>query len=110
MDVLFERAKMLNEWRLWINEVAEAVRRIVPDAEVYVIGSVARGDAVASSDLDLLIISDGIPESVRERAELIARIEEEAKLPLHHPIEFHLIPTKERSNYLREGSARIRLL
>jgi len=110
MDVLLERARMLSEWGLWISKVAEAVRKVVPGAEVYVIGSIARGDAIASSDLDLLIISDRIPESARERAGLIARIEEEAKLPLHHPIEFHLISTEERSKYLRKDTARIRIL
>ncbi len=110
MDVLLERARMLSEWKLWISKVTEAVRRIVPGAEVYVIGSVARGDAIASSDLDLLIISDRVPETSRKRAELIVRIEEEAKLPLHHPIEFHLIQNKERSKYLRKYSTYIRLL
>ncbi len=35
-----------------------AIEQVVPDAEIIVYGSVARGDATEESDIDLLIIVD----------------------------------------------------
>ena len=47
-------------------EIAESVKKkakeIFGDCEVYLIGSYVRGDFTLSSDLDILIISDKIPE------------------------------------------------
>lgn len=43
-------------------EIKERARRIFDDCEVFIVGSYARGEHTLSSDLDILIISDKIPE------------------------------------------------
>jgi len=107
--VLKLRAKMLREWSSWINEVVNAIKEVLPDAEVYIIGSVACGEAIGSSDLDLLIVSENSPDKPKDRATLIARIEDQAQLPLYHPIEFHFIKPQDKYRYLAKSKKYIRL-
>ncbi len=45
-------------------EIAEKAKEMFEDCEVYVVGSFARGTHKLSSDLDILIVSDKIPEKI----------------------------------------------
>jgi predicted nucleotidyltransferase len=67
--------------------------------EVLLFGSVVEGQCTMASDIDLLIISDEIPQGLDERAKLLNRIND-ALGPLH-PFEVHLITTKEFEWYKR---------
>ena len=110
MDVVVEKAKMLMNWRNWIGNVVKIIKEILPDAEVYVIGSVARNEHIGSSDLDLLIVSEKITDKLSERGKLIAEIELRSNLPLHHPVEFHLVKPQDKDWYLRRSQKFIRLV
>ena len=92
---------LLKQWKKWSKNIAEASRRILGECKVLVFGSVIEGKAVGGSDVDILIISNQLPDNKRERAEIIAKIEEGAKLPLYHPFEIHLVDEKEAKWYLR---------
>jgi len=56
----------------------EALKRHFGERLVSVVlyGSAARGDYTATSDIDLLIIAEGLPESRRERNRILVDIEE----------------------------------
>lgn len=60
-----------------LHRCAAAVRQLVPEAEVILYGSVARGDDHAESDIDLLVL---IPQTVTSdlRREIRGRIYEVA--------------------------------
>jgi len=45
-------------------DVAKKAREIFKDCEVYIVGSYAKGTHKLSSDLDILIVSDEIPEKM----------------------------------------------
>lgn len=98
-DVITMRARMLRSWREWIGRMAGAVKELLPDAEVYVIGSVAEGSAVGSSGLDLPTVSRAVPSRPREAA----------GLPLYHPLELHLVRPEEAERYLRRCRRPIKL-
>jgi len=72
-------------------------------------GSVAQGRATGGSGIDILIVSDRLPASWKERGELAARLEEEAGLPLYHHLEIHMTTPQEAQRNpiyhqaLREG-------
>lgn len=55
----------LRNWRNVAEVVCAVVKRFLPDASVYVFGSVARGDWSADSDIDMLIVSRGEGEDSR---------------------------------------------
>lgn len=101
------RAETLKEWRALAERVAEAARRILPESEVYVMGSVVRGDYTGGSDIDILITSDKIPEGLLKRAEIKSSLEEEANLPSAHKIEIHLTRRSEAQNYIRRAGRHI---
>ncbi|MEM2238441.1 MAG: nucleotidyltransferase domain-containing protein [Candidatus Caldarchaeum sp.] len=93
----------LDEWRKYVREIARAVSKVLPDAKVYVFGSVVKGEAVGGSDVDILAVSQHTPASNLERAKVKLRIEEEAGLPLYHPFEIYIWWTKKRRNGTTEG-------
>jgi hypothetical protein len=64
-DALVRRAR---DW-------AGQVRNRLPDlVSVTVFGSVARGDFNLWSDIDVLVVADGLPDEYLERAELVSPV------------------------------------
>ncbi|MHA1649818.1 MAG: nucleotidyltransferase domain-containing protein, partial [Candidatus Helarchaeota archaeon] len=70
-------------------------KTILKNAEIYLFGSALEGQIVAGSDIDVLIVSE-VPRKHMKRAELCAKIEETAELPLlSHPFHLHLIDPEQ---------------
>lgn len=107
METFLKRARMIREWRRWVEEISRVVVDIAPDARIYVVGSVARGDHTASSDVDILVVSQSIPERVAERARIKAHVEEKLELPYYHPFEIHLLRPEEAEHFLRRAGGYI---
>ena len=107
MEAALRRAKMLREWRTWVQRIAKISKELLPDAQVYVIGSTIRGDNVGGSDVDILIISQEIPGKAIEKAEIKAIIEEKLDLPPYHPFEIHLLTPQEAEPYLRRAEQHV---
>jgi len=64
---LVEMEESLKNWSRWIDGFIDAVDRVFEEAEVYVVGSVARGEVEKSHDIDLLILTDKPPEKGRKK-------------------------------------------
>ncbi|BES81594.1 nucleotidyltransferase domain-containing protein [Pyrodictium abyssi] len=56
LETMLERASILRNWRKIASRVADAVREVCPEARVYVAGSVARGEWIAASDIDIVVV------------------------------------------------------
>ncbi len=105
------RARMLREWREWVRRIARVARELIPDAEVYVIGSIIRGDYTGGSDVDVLIVSPNAPKTLLSRAKVKVLIEERLNLPHYHPFEIHVLRPEEAEAYLRRaGGCRYRVV
>ncbi len=87
--------QIASQWRFWSGAIAKAANEVLGPCSVYVFGSVAEGLATGGSDVDVLIVADSLLGDFRARGEAIARIEEEAKLPLYHPFQIHLATREE---------------
>jgi len=98
-EVGFEKRKMVEKWREYVSKIAKASKEILGECEVYVFGSVAENKWTGGSDVDVLIISNNTPLTSKERAEIIAEIEEKTNLPPAHPFEIHLVTRKEAEWY-----------
>ncbi len=97
-----ERAEIVRKYREWLPKIANAAKEVLGDANIYLFGSVAEGEATPSSDVDIMIVTRG--ENVatgRKRAEVIAEIEERAGLPFVHPFEFHLMSKDEFERWVK---------
>lgn len=87
--------QLTEQWRLWSKQIGEAAREILGECSVYVFGSVAKGEYIGGSDVDILIVSNKLPSSGKSRCEIKALIEEKANLPPYHPFEIHLATSIE---------------
>jgi len=102
-EVMVERARMLRDWTRYAEAIARAVRELLPEARIYVFGSVVSGKAVGSSDVDILVVARELPRSHLERARIKALVEERCGLPYYHPFEIHLVTPDEAEPFLRRG-------
>jgi predicted nucleotidyltransferase len=110
MRVARKRAALVKEWKSRVPIIARELYEILPDAKVYVFGSAVRGDITAGSDVDILVVSDRLPEGALARARLKVRAEERAGLPEYHPFEIHLVRPSEARPFMRRARRYIVLL
>ena len=89
------RVKILSEWKPFIPRICTVAKETLGEVRVILFGSTVYGEATAASDIDILVISESLPKTVRARARLKAALEEKAGLPPAHPIEIHLATLKE---------------
>ena len=113
IDVLMARwfYELRDTWREAARIVARAAKRLYPDARVYLIGSVAEGTFTATSDLDILVVLPRDPDP-RERLEAKTRILLAAfddGLPLHYPLDLHVVGPKGFERYKRHAKRMIPL-
>ena len=100
----------IKEWKTWAQKIAKIVRNTLPDAKVFVIGSIVKGDYVGGSDIDILIISKAVPERPIERSRIKIMIEDKLNLPYYHPFEIHILKPDEAKPYLRRAKERIEIV
>lgn len=105
LDAMIERGRkrylMIKNYRRYLPTIKRACEEIFGECELYVFGSVLSGKFTAGSDVDLLIKVQKVPKSLRERAELEARIEELSGLPDYHPFEFHIVDEEGFERYVK---------
>ncbi len=91
---------MIKNYKKYLKKIESSIKTILNDSKVFLFGSIIEGNLVAGSDIDILIIAN-IPKKHLKRAELIAKIEENAGLPLSHPFEFHLLTQEELNTWIK---------
>ncbi len=99
--------KVLMKWREYVRLVYEATKKVLPIAEVYLVGSAAEGKLRVTSDIDVVIALPHKP-TYDEIIDVRVKVIEEAEklgLPPYAPIELHVISKEELSKYLRTGSS-----
>ncbi len=86
----FRRLIALKESIKIVKRIARFVRDIYPDAKVYFFGSALKGKYTAMSDIDILVVIDGISkeEMTKLKAKIIMKFFE-------YPIEVHMINTSK---------------
>ena len=97
---LREREKLLSRWEDLARSIASIVKRILREAEIYIIGSHARNQPHMAGDLDILIVTDK-PLSREEKKRLEEIVERELNLPKGHPVHIHTI-TRDKLEQIRE--------
>ena len=96
LSFLLERRRLLIEWRRLVESLACTASRLAPGSRVYAAGSTVRGDWVAASDIDVIVVLPGDkPLKPREKAELEEALLEEARIPVEAPVELHTYTAAE---------------
>ena len=85
---------LLKKYKEIATLVKKIVKKIDPDAKVYVFGSVVKGKFTGGSDIDILIVS----EKVDKKHEIAVAVYKN----IEAPIELHIVTEKVLKNwYLR---------
>ena len=99
--LVYEKCKeYFDNGRLYAKRIKEIAREALGEAEVYVFGSILRGEAHPMlSDVDILIVSRNAPSDNDERARIMARIKRE--IGELNPFEIHMATPREYEWYKR---------
>lgn len=92
------REVLIGEWRSLVARAAEVIKREIADAEVYVTGSLARGEYERSGDIDL-VVSTPEPLSPQEVKQLEEKLVQELNLPPSHPLHIHAVTRDRLENF-----------
>ena len=90
------RLLLLREWRRIIYSVVKAVKKLYPEAEVYLIGGVAENRITIESDVDIAIVFKS-SLSRDSRIGILTRIWDEidGTVPMYYPLEIHVLSINE---------------
>ena len=92
---LREREELIARWEEWLPKLVKSLREKLGEIEVYLVGSIARGEREKAGDVDILVVvGPGVdPERVKRE------IEEARKrlgIPDHHPLDVHIVSEARR--------------
>ncbi len=104
-DLYIEEGKKALEALSNFMEVGKKLKSLVlelwPNAKVYLFGSSVKGKYTASSDIDILIVVEGV--SYEEASRVKARI----RMTLDYPVEVHVATPKQFADwymkFIKEG-------
>jgi len=102
----------LRKWREYAEKVSKAVRDLIPNAKVYVIGGVAEGRTTIYSDIDILIVIKNTDSTTRRKLliDILERAIDTYDLPWDAPIELHIVSEERAKEYLKQSKNSIKIL
>jgi len=107
-EKLREREENIRRWEEWLPRLARELKARVRDAEIYLVGSVARGELHRAHDVDLLVVTRRPPRG-REARRLVEEAKRAAGLTRLHPVDVHFARPEEKERWLRHSGASKRL-
>ncbi len=70
------RLSILQNWRDFVKKVVRIVKEVVPEAEVYVFGSVLESKVTGSSDIDILVVVPDDVDLKKTYLDIVLRLED----------------------------------
>lgn len=97
-NVYERRKKYFEKIDYYLADIKEIVNKIVPDAEIYLYGSIIEGSySIGLSDIDLAIVSDSFSDR-KMKMEVLGLL---LKSYFDSPFEFHVLTKEEWKFRLR---------
>ncbi|UXD21201.1 DNA polymerase subunit beta [Ignicoccus pacificus DSM 13166] len=109
LKLIAEEYKELMQWKEYLPAVVKAIKEVLPNSRVYLVGSIARGDYDITSDVDVLVVIENEP-SFEERVKIKTKIWEkmdELGVPWTLPVEVHLVGPERARAYFKERVVRL---
>jgi predicted nucleotidyltransferase len=101
-EIILEEAKLrkkyLDNYMSYVKIIKEKAKKLLNDAEVYVFGSIVRGNYNPMSDVDVMIVSEKIPDNIIEQAKIKAKILEDFEPGI---FQIHLVKPFEYENWYK---------
>ena len=97
-EIFEERKKYFENLDIYLKEILNLVRSILPSARIYLFGSVVKGNyAIGLSDIDIAIVSEEF-ENKEKKLEILDILLQRF---FDSPFEFHLLSEKQWNYYLK---------
>ncbi len=100
---LRQREENIKHWFEWVPKLIHHIKQEFRDAEVYLVGSIVRGEEHAAHDVDILVITENPPKTPEEEKEVEARIKERAGLTPQHPADIHFTHKHRKEESLKKA-------
>ncbi len=94
------REENLRSWHRWIDRVISSILDIFEDAEVYLVGSIARGETSRTHDVDLLVLTNNPPAKDKE---IVRELKRKANLTPQHSVDIHFANKQKKDEVLRRA-------
>ncbi len=98
-EIWEEKEKYFKDYRVYCQILKGKAEELIGELKVIVFGSVVRGDFTPNSDIDVLIISDNLPESYEERVKI--KVALKSSMERLNPFQLHLVTPKEFDEYYK---------
>lgn len=96
--------KLISKWKTYVEKAVKAIREIVPNTQIYLIGGAAEKRLTAQSDIDLLLVLNTEPthkEKISLREKIIKQLENKG-IPPYFPLQIHITTKKETPKHKRK--------
>ncbi|MGH7800369.1 MAG: nucleotidyltransferase domain-containing protein [Thermodesulfobacteriota bacterium] len=87
IETLTNYERYRTNWKKYVSQIKSEVIKLCSDTEVYIFGSVVKGNTHPTSDIDVLLVSVEF-KNIKKRIETHSKLK---LLFLDAPFEFHLI-------------------
>ncbi|OQX79144.1 MAG: hypothetical protein B6D56_07585 [Candidatus Omnitrophica bacterium 4484_70.1] len=94
-----EKRKYFENYKIYCKRIKEIAESILGEVKVLVFGSVIKNKHQPTSDIDVLIISENLPQNFDERARI--RTEIKSKIAPFSPFQIHLSTPEEFDNWYK---------
>lgn len=98
-EIWEEKEKYFKNYRAYCQILKEKAEEFIGESKIIVFGSFVRGEFTPNSDIDVLIISDNLPESVEEKVKIKVLLK--SSLGHLNPFQLHLVTKKEFEDYYK---------
>lgn len=97
LEVAKEKEKYFKDYLNYGKKIKEIAQKYLGVCQVLIFGSIVRGDFSPASDIDVLIISNNLPENWEERR--IYRTKIKSEIDFSSPFQIHLATEDEFKNW-----------
>ncbi len=99
---LKKREENVKNWYKWIDAILNCILDVFKDAEIYIVGSLARGELHKASDVDILVLTRN-PPAKDERLAVVKELKQKAGLTLQHSVDIHFADKNKKEEMLRRA-------
>jgi hypothetical protein len=99
-EVWEEKKKFFENYRFYCQKIKREAENFLGPCRVLVFGSIVKGKFTPRSDIDVLIISEKLPESQKERGEIRTKIK--STIGSFSPFQIHLATPKEYESWYQK--------
>ncbi len=99
---LEKREKHVRSWHEWIHRIIREILEEFRDAEIYIVGSIARGEIHRSHDVDIMVVSGKVPTDKNERLKKKLELKKTKPHLRDYPVDIHLVRPEEKEEWLKK--------